>query len=197
MGDDAACTCKLSRKRDSYDIHMDDSTLVTEWQNGTSVRSLTRSFNETLIEARGDAVDVTRTEWSRLPIYDILKTDALERSRAIEVQQELERAGVDPETLEDELISHQAMYRHLTSCLDATASDDSTPDERRKKARDTVYALQQRTTVVTESTVETLQNNGITDIGDPDVLVDVQVICRDCGRSMDFETVLGEGCSCN
>ena len=88
------------------------------------------------------------------------------------------------------------MYRHLTQCLDASKGDDRTPDERRETAKDTVYALQQRTEIVTESTVEALQSAGITDLGEIEVLVDLTVVCSDCGRSMDFESAVDDGCDC-
>lgn len=197
MTDDAGCNCKVSRARDRYDIGADDATLVADWQDGTSVRSLTRTFNEALIDARLDSVDGSSVAWNRLPVYEAVKTDDLDQSDVIQVRRELERTGVDPDELESDLISHQTMYRHLTSCLDATASADATPEDRREKARDTVYALQRRTTLVTESTMEALQSAGVTDIGDPDILVDVQIICRECGQSMDFETALADGCNCD
>lgn len=196
MTADAGCNCKVSRARDRYDIDADDATLVADWQDGTSVRSLARTFNEALIDARLQSVDGSSVAWNRLPVYEAVKTDDLDQSDVIEVRRELERVGVDPDELEADLISHQTMYRHLTSCLNATATTEATPEDRREKARDTVYALQRRTTIVTESTMETLQSAGITDIGDPDVLVDVQIVCRECGRSMDFETALADGCNC-
>lgn len=197
MTADAGCNCKVSRERDRYDIDADDATLVADWQDGTSVRSLARTFNEALIDARLQSVDGSSVAWNRLPVYEAVKTDDLDQSDVIEVRRELERVGVDPDELEADLISHQTMYRHLTSCLNATATTDATPEDRREKARDTVYALQRRTTIVTESTMETLQSAGVTDIGDPDVLVDVQIVCRECGQSMDFETALADGCNCD
>lgn len=75
--------------------------------------------------------------------------------------------------------------------------EEKTPDERRETARKTVYALQQRTELVTESTIETLQSAGITDLGDIEILVDFQVVCDNCGRSMDLETAISDGCDCD
>jgi hypothetical protein len=88
------------------------------------------------------------------------------------------------------------MYRHLTSCLNADASDDLSPEERRENAQNMVHALQRRTTLVTESTMQTLQSADVTNVDDQDVREDVQVICRTCGRCMDFEDALTEGCDC-
>jgi hypothetical protein len=196
MHDEAACDCKVTRTRSEYDIDMDDDALVAAWQGETSVRELTRTFNDALIERRLDAADASGAGWDRVPVYEALKTEELSDAESVEVRRELERGGVDPEALEAEFISHQTMYRHLNTCLDASPSNDLTPDERREKARDTVYALQRRTTLVTESTIDTLQAAEITDIGDPDVLVDIQIVCRDCGYATDFETALTGSCNC-
>lgn len=191
------CGCKVDRVTGEYDLAAVDEWLVEEWQDGTSVRKLTEALNEDLVGTRLAAVDADRFEWSRTPVYEALHTDDLDEPEAIEIRRELDRAGIDVEELSSDLVSHQTVYRHLTNCLGASASEEKTPEERRQTARDRVYALQQRTTLVTESTLESLQAADATEIGDPDVLVDIQVVCRDCGRSMDFEHVLTDGCDCS
>lgn len=60
-----------------------------------------------------------------------------------------------------------------------------------------MYALQQRTELVTESTIETLQSAGVTEMGEIEVFVDLQVVCDECRRSMDFETAISTGCDCD
>lgn len=196
MSDDIPCNCKVQRMRARYDVDTDNEQLVADWRNGTSVRSLARSFNEALIDARLESVDRSAVSWSYLPIYEAIMTDELAETDIIEVRRELELGGVDSDDLESDLITHQTMYRHLSSCLEASASPEPSPDERRENARDTVYALQRRTTLVTESTIDTLQSANIIDIGDPDILVDIRIICRDCGQSMDFEATLTGSCGC-
>ncbi|WP_440992049.1 rod-determining factor RdfA [Haloarchaeobius baliensis] len=190
------CGCKVGRVSAAYDRGDVDDWLPAAWEDGTSVRSLTRRFNEELVEAALTAVDGSRLEWSRTPVYEALHTDELPESEAIQIRRELERAGVDVDGLADDLVSHQTVYRHLTNCLAASGPAEKTPEERREQARDRIYALQQRTSLVTESTLDSLQNAGVTDLGDPDVLVDVRIVCRDCGRSMDLEQVLTDGCGC-
>ncbi|WP_256300864.1 rod-determining factor RdfA [Haloarchaeobius salinus] len=190
------CGCKVGRVTAEYGRSDVDDWLTAEWQDGTSVRSLTETLNRDLVEAELTAVDVSRFEWSRTPVYEALHTDELAESEVIEIRRELDRAGVDVEQLADRLVSHQTVYRHLTNCLEASGPDEKTTTERSEQARDRIYALQQRTSLVTESTLESLQNAGVTDVGDPEVLVDVRIVCRDCGRSMDLERVLTDGCDC-
>lgn len=191
-----SCGCKVGRVTREYEVPNADSRIVDEWQSGTSVRQLARELNEDLIESGLAGANLGTVEWSLSPVYEALHTDELSEAEAIEIRRELDRAGVDVERLSSDLVSHQTVYRHLTQCLDASRSDDRTPEQRRETARDTVYALQQRTELVTESTIETLLSAGVADLGDPEVVVDMQVVCGDCGRSLDFETAITDGCDC-
>lgn len=191
-----SCGCKVGRVTREYEVPNADSRIVDEWQSGTSVRQLARELNEDLIESGLAGANLGTVEWSLSPVYEALHTDELSEAEAIEIRRELDRAGVDVERLSSDLVSHQTVYRHLTQCLDASRSDDRTPEQRRETARDTVYALQQRTELVTESTIETLLSAGVAALGDPEVVVDMQVVCGDCGRSLDFETAITDGCDC-
>jgi DNA-binding transcriptional ArsR family regulator len=190
------CGCKVGRVVSAYGVPADDSQLVERWQDGTSVRRLAENLNERLVESALTDANIGNVGWGRTPVYEALHTDELTEAEEIEIRRELDRAGVDVEQLSSDLVSHQTVYRHLTNCLDASKGDDPTPEARRETARDTVYALQQRTELVTESTLETLRSAGVADLGDVDVLVDLQVVCGDCGRSMDFESAVAEGCDC-
>lgn len=190
------CSCKVGRLAAEYDLTNTDTHLVEEWHDGKSVRALTEELNKDVIRTEMNAANVGQIEWSKTPVYEAIKTDSLNESDEIEIRRELERAGIDVGELSSNLVSHQTVYRHLTNCLDVSKTKDQTPEERRRKARDTVYALQQRTELVTKSTVENLRSADVTEVGDVDVLVDLQIVCSDCGRSMDFEEAITDGCRC-
>ncbi|WP_435346476.1 rod-determining factor RdfA [Haloarchaeobius sp. HRN-SO-5] len=190
------CTCKVGRLGDRYDLEDLDARLAEEWRTDKSVRRLTEEVNKDAIGAALTAANVGQIEWSRTPVYEALRTDELSETETIEIERELERAGVDVDELSSDLVSHQSVYRHLTECLGASKTDTVTPEERKQNARDTVYSLRQRTELVTQSTVESLRSADIADVGDVDVVLDLQVVCSDCGRSMDFDTAIGDGCDC-
>lgn len=192
-----SCGCKIGNLVAKYQLPTVDSRLVEEWQSGKSVRRLTEELNKDVVESELTAANVGQVEWSRSPVYEALHTDELSEAEAIEIRRELDRAGVDVEKLSSDMVSHQTVYRHLTQCLDASKSDGRTPEERREKAKDTVYALQQRTEIVTESTIQALQTAGVTDLGEIEVLIDLRVVCSDCGHSMEFESAISEGCRCD
>lgn len=191
------CGCKVGRITTEYELPNVNPRLVEGWQSGTSVRKLTEELNKDIIKTELNAANLGQIEWSRSPVYEALHTDELSDAEEIEIRRELNRAGVHAEQLSSDLVSHQTVYRHFTQCLNVSKDDDQTPAERRAKVKDTVYALQQRTEIVTESTIETLQSAGITDLGEIEVLVDLQVVCGDCGHSMDFETAISKGCNCH
>jgi hypothetical protein len=196
MTETTDCTCKVGRVTDQYELDGVDEWLVADWQSGTSVRDLTTAFNEDLVESHLASADVSLLEWDPGRVLDALGGDDGD-SETIEGRRALERAGVDVEALEADLVSHQTIYRHLTNCLDASVDADLDADERRENARETVFALQRRTELVTNSRLDGLQAAGVTELGDPDAIVDVQVVCRDCGQSMPFERALTTPCHCH
>lgn len=191
------CGCKLGRVTTEYGLSDSDLWLTEDWRSGTSVRRLTDELNKDLIESELADANVGHVQWSRTPVYEALHTDELSDAEEIEIHRELERAGVDVDQLSSALVSHQTVYRHLTNCLDVSKDDEQTPTERQEKAKDTVYAMQNRTEVVTESTLKTLESAGVTDLSEFEVLVDLQIVCGGCGCSMDFETAISEGCDCH
>lgn len=189
--------CKIGRIVSEYELSDVDSRLAKDWQSGTSVRQLAENLNKEIIEAALTAVNASQVQWSRTPIYEALRTDELSDAEEIQIRRELDRTGVELEKLSSDLVSHQTVYRHLTQCLDISKDNEKTPEERIETAKETVFALQQRTEAVTENTIETLQTADVTDIGEPEVLVDIRVVCEECGRSVDFQTAISNGCHCN
>lgn len=190
------CDCKVGRVVAEYELSDVGPRLVDEWQAGTSVRRLEEQLNRRIVESELTATNVDYAEWPGSSVYEALHTDELSEDERIRIRRTLDRAGVDVEELSSDLVSHQTVYRHLTGCLGASKDNERTPEERREDARNTVYALQRRMEAVTESTLETLASADATDFGDVEVLVDLQVVCGDCGRSMDFDTAISNGCEC-
>lgn len=195
MADEPDC-CKVGRVAAEYDLGDQVDELADEWQADSGVRPLAERFNRTVIEATLDRANTGRAEWSRAPVYEALATDEMSESAVIEIRRELERGGIDVDELSSSLISHQTLYRHFRNCLDVSKDTTKSPAERRESARDTVYSLQERAQQVTASTIDHLRTAGVAAVGDVDVVVDVRVVCRDCGRSMDFETAITGGCDC-
>lgn len=191
------CGCKVGRVSRVYELPKEDTQLVEKWQSGTSVRQLTEEINKDIVRSKLETANVGQIKLSQSPVYKALHTNELSKAEEIKIRRELDHAGIDVEKLSSDLVSHQTVYRHLKQCLDVSKGEDQTPNERREKAKDTVYALQQRTEIVTESTIHMLQTADITNLGNIEVVVDLQIVCDDCGRSMDFESAISQGCKCD
>lgn len=194
---DDGCGCKVERIASEYELEDVDSWLTAEWQDEVSVRQLATELNKDIIEVELSTANVSQVKWSRERVHKALRTDELSNAEEIEVQNELDRDGIDVERLSSDLVSHQTVYRHLTQCLGVSKSKRTDPEKRREQAKDTVFALQRRTESVTETTVETLQSAGVTHLGDVEVLTDIRVVCNDCDHVMGFETAIDEGCHCD
>jgi hypothetical protein len=127
--------CKVGRVASERGLSGIDEWLIEEWQNGTSVRSLTERLNKDLIESELTSVNAVRLELSNIPVYESLHTDELDEPEAIEIKRELERTGVNVESLVSDLVSPQTVYRHLTNCISASGPEEKTVEERQEKAR--------------------------------------------------------------
>ncbi|WP_135807411.1 rod-determining factor RdfA [Halorussus marinus] len=196
MSQQPDCKCKVGQVSEMHSVLDEYAGLAERWQDGTSIRVLTEELNKAIIQSELKNTNISQIGQEQSAVYKALHTDELEEAKEIEFRRQLEHSGVDVEELSSNLVSHQTVYRHLKNCLSVSKTDDPAPEKRREKARDTVYALQQRTEIVTESTIKTLTSAGIMEIADADVLVDIQVLCNECGHSMDFETAINQGCEC-
>ena len=88
------CNCKVGGVTTEYGLSNVDTRPVEEWQSGTSVRRLTETLNEDVIESELTAANLSNVEWSRSPVYDALHTDELSEAEEIEIRRELnERAS--------------------------------------------------------------------------------------------------------
>lgn len=165
---------------------------LAESEESMSTRELADYFNRRVLEAAVDDSDVFTLSGDVDQVYETLTgegDEALVRSR-------LEESGVDVDGVEDDFVSHQTVHRYLKEHREVEQPEPSDED-RVQRGLDTVQRLRGRTAAVTERTVGSLQNNDSIDVGSFDVLVDVQVLCHDCGRSYDAAELLERGgCDC-
>jgi hypothetical protein len=112
-----------------------------------------------------------------------------------EVRRQLERDGVDLDSVESDFVSHQAIHTYLREHRGAELETEE--ESRIEKETRTIRRLQGRISVVTESGLTRLSNAGDVTIGDFEVLTDVQVYCSDCGSQYEaVELIERGGCDC-
>lgn len=196
---ETVCTCKVSTVAQRWELDGIHEELEGQWASeGTSVRALTEQFNRRVLRAGFEASGRTPIDGEIDNLYRVLTGDDIDAGSRTQARERLRRNDVPVEELEDQFVSHQTLYRHLRNCLAVThEADDRTTAELIDTWRDRIRALQARTGSVTERGVSQLSDGDAVDIGDFDVLVDVNVICNDCGEFYELEAFLdGRACGC-
>jgi hypothetical protein len=184
---------------DSYGLNGLADELEHRWVNegdeSLSTRELATYFNKRVLAAALNDSDVALVTEDVSDIYAALTDEAADHDTTL-IESRLRREGVDISDVRDDFVSHQTIYRYLTSVRGVKRASTSEAD-RLRNASERIQRLQGRTTAVTEQTVDSLISNDIVSIGSFDVLTDVQVFCRDCGRSYDVTALLEQGhCDC-
>ena len=162
-----------------------------------SLRSLADWFNERLLRAKIERGGGTPLDGEVANLYRLLSQDDVTAGMRVDAEAALERNDIDPETLQDEFVSHQAVHTYLTEFRGVSKEQATTDTDRIEKARTTIQRLQSRLIAVIESNLTQLRNSGRLALGDFNVLVDVQVLCTDCGTSYPITDLLDNGgCEC-
>jgi hypothetical protein len=187
---------KVERLIDEYDLDVGPE-LIDAWtreQNRRSLRNLARYFNRELLRERLDRHGVSSVGMDIETVYRHLRGEESAGSQT-RVHRQLDREGVDVESLREEFVSHTAIRTFLRN-RSVTRSEDE-GDQVAAEATH-IQQLQNRTAVVAEDKLETLRSTDRVLIGDFRVLVDVQVFCEDCQRQFDINELLEvRRCSCH
>lgn len=184
--------CKVGRNLATYGVDVD---LTASWvEEGESLRSLAATVNEAFVQAALRRSDSSPVEGEAENYHRLLTDGDVSQARRLEAERRLKELGVDPEQLTSDFVSHQSVHTHLTGCLGASRER---PEPDVDSRANTVYALQNRTEVVTERTLAGLRDADAVDLQDFDVVVDIRVSCGECGRVMDVAQVFETGgCRC-
>lgn len=173
--------------------------LETRWtgqdRERESLRDLADYFNERVLASALDDAGVSQLEGEVSNMYTLLTDDDVTSGVKVQTHNRLERDGIDVEVLRDNFVSHQAIHTYLRKHRNAT-HDDTVNDEAANYVTST-NRLENRLRAVTETNVERLQNTDRVDIGDFDVLTDVQILCQECGSAFPIEELVDAGsCDC-
>jgi len=194
---DPDCSCKVGRVAAGAGLAVDDE-LLDRW-TGTdrqSTRDLATWFNRTVLAAALAEAGVPTKDGEVENYYRLLTDDDVSSGDRIEVRRELAQRGVSVDAIDSDFVSHQTIHTHLTECLDGSLSEP-TPSERLADAAETLGQLRSRTEAVTADTIARLAAHDALDVGPTDVLVSVQLTCRECNRQYSVRELLDRGgCHC-
>lgn len=190
--------CKVGRLIEEHDLEGLGEELEHRWTapdaERESLRSLADLVNRRVLEATLRSAGHSPTSSELEGIYEAITAESVDSGTRTRKRRELQRRGVDVQALQDSFVTHQAVHTYLTEYRDATFERDPTTVE---DERATLARLRSRTSAVTESALERLAAADRIADADYEALVDVRVLCRDCGRSTDVDSLLDDGgCAC-
>lgn len=194
------CSCKVEAVASEFGLDGIHEELCREWadDDGMSVRELADMFNKRVLRTACRRADKLPIDGEIANLYRVLTDDGTDAGGRTRAREQLRQDGIPIADVEERFISHQTLYRHLVNCLDrAHEPPRKTDEERIEEWRSRLRALQNRTTSVTERGIEQLSNHGAVDIGSFDVLLEVNVMCEDCGGFYTLGEFLdAETCEC-
>ena len=185
---------KVGRLIESYELNGLGEELETRWtadEDADSLRTLADVFNHELLKAATTDAGLDLLNGEIKTFYDALVEDDATGAERTRASGRLERAGIDVEGLKRDFVSHQAVHTYLTSYRGASK------ERKRSDPTERVQRLRGRLAAVTESALDSAANQDDLVVGSPDVLVDVQVFCADCGSQYGFDELIERGgCDC-
>lgn len=189
---------KVARVIEEYNLEGMGARIEAEWTGETgertSLRSLAELFNQAVLESALRKAGISPMDFEVSGTYEALKNGS--RSERTRAQRRLEREGIDPDSLTSGFVSHQAIHTYLKKDRKASLPENETdPVEGKVQA---IEKLQGRVTAVTESAISSLSSADHLDSDDYDVLVDVRVVCPECGSDYTVgELLRSGGCQCS
>lgn len=196
MGVESQTNSKVARVIEKYDLEGMGEQLEAEWTGEygqrTSLRDLADEFNQAVLEAAITRSGNTVSETDLQSTYQTLTGDDIPSADKMRKERELDSMGVDTDEIQSDFVTHQAVHTYLTNYRGAELAEKSDNTERQAE---TLERLQGRTSAVTKSAIEELSPG---DESPYDVLVDVRVICSDCGAEYTATDLLRRGgCDCH
>lgn len=190
---------KVVRLLQRYELVGLGDELVEYWTDETterkSLRELADYFNQELLARvlRDASVDTLAGEQENL--YRLLTDEGVSSGAAVQATNRLEQHGIDVDRLTADFVSRQAIHTYLTNYRDVSySSNDDDPVETETT---NVRRLRRRMTTIIESKIERLRNTDRITLGAFNVLIDVRVLCEDCGAQYQVTELFDRGgCEC-
>jgi hypothetical protein len=191
--------CKVGRLIVGYGLDDMGAYLERRWTGAdgdrASLRTLADEFNQQLLRVALAEAGRNPVEQDVATTYEVLTDDDVSEGSRTQKRLELSRDGVDVDSLLDDFVSHQAIHTYLRRYRGVERDTD--PADQIESDVETLRRLQARTGSVTSDAVERSASTDRIDVGTFDVLVNVRVLCQDCGADYDAVELLQRGgCDC-
>ncbi|WP_336000400.1 rod-determining factor RdfA [Halorientalis halophila] len=197
--DTDGATYKVGKVIERYDLTGMGERLERRWLGADgeshSLRELAEEFNLAVLRAALEERGERPLDGEVETTYRALADEDTSSGDRTQVRRALERDGIDVEQLERDFVTHQAIHTYLTKGRGVQKKNDGT--DRVASIRETIQRLQSRLSAVTETSLTRLRDADVITLGEFEVLVTVDVVCRDCGAHRSIADLLDEqGCDC-
>ena len=190
---------KLSRLIDEYGFDELGERIEDYWLDDTedrySLRELAEYVNQQLLRTVMYNAGMDPLDGEVENMYRLLTDDDISTGTWTQARRRLQRAGIDVEQLDADFVSRQAVHTYLTSDRGVTyPANEGDPVDREAT---NIRRLKRRMTTITSGKLEQLQETDQLALGEFDVLLDLRVLCEDCGTQYQLSDLLdARACEC-
>lgn len=190
---------KVARLIDEYDLEGFGDELERLWtasgDERRSLRELAEILNKRVLKTSIERSDINTLSNDIDGIYLRLQGEKGTPADQTRTRRQLEREGVNVETVQSDFVTYQAVRSFLQEERNAEYEPESEPVKRDKA---NIQQLRNRTKLVTETKLDGLENADQIELGSHQITVDINVYCEDCNRQFDVIDILDQGrCNCN
>jgi hypothetical protein len=191
---------KIVRLLDEYDLQGLGAKLERLWtatgDDRMSLRDLAELFNTELLRAALAEVDTQPLDGEIENMYRLLTDEEVTEADRTRAVRRLERRGIDVEQLERDFVTYQAIRSYLTEHRDASYASERR--DRTETEQDSIQQFRGRMLTVIDSKLDQLERNGDLTLGEYQTLVDINVLCEECGAQYGIDELLDRGgCDCD
>ena len=187
---------KVARK---YTLESIGDELAERWTretNAASLRELATYFNERVLREAMKEAGMSPLDGEVKNTYRLLSDEDVSSGVRTEARKRLEQSGVDLDQVESDFVTYQAIRSYLQDSRGLSYRPPS-DEERIESVDGTIKQLQNRTVSVTEAKVTQLRETDRVDLGQFRVLLELRVLCEDCGNQYNVDDLLERGgCDC-
>ncbi|MDZ5811095.1 hypothetical protein U4E84_07020 [Halorubrum sp. AD140] len=190
---------KVARLVDEYGLDGVGDELESRWtatgDDHWSLRELAAAFNRELVEARLAEAGVRLSEREVEAVVRSLTGDEVSAADRTQLRRRLERDGVDVDALDGDVVTYQAVRSYLRDHRGAEYERED--GDRTASAGEAIQKLRGRLAAVAETKLERLRKRSGLALGEFRVMVDVSVLCTECGSRYGVDELLATGeCDC-
>jgi hypothetical protein len=193
-------TYKLQRLIGRYGLEGLGAELEARWLGDAGherqgLRELAGLVNRRLLRAAFERAGSPPSDERVAERYRQLTDEATTSGQRTRARRELTRAGLDVDRLETDFCSRNALHSYLRECRGVTKQASGSDPE---ASRATLARLASRLQAVADSRLERLDQADAIDVGPVSTIVEVRVVCPDCGTSQPIDSLLTDGgCGCS